>query len=111
MENINLPPTRLDVVAETLRRTQKVAEECGDQTVVVTYDLAIAKLALQIQATEAPQYDNIFICFGPFHIILAYFACLGHYLDGSGGAEILTETAVLAGGSLNGFLNGKHFNR
>jgi len=111
MQNISLPPTRLDVVAETLKQTQNVAEECGERTVVVHYDLAIAKVALQINASESPRYDNVLICFGHFHIILAYFACLGHYVDGSGGAEILTETDVLAGGSVNGFLNGKHYNR
>lgn len=31
MENISLPPTRLDVVVETMRRSQMVAEECGDK--------------------------------------------------------------------------------
>jgi hypothetical protein len=66
--------------------------------------LAIAKLALQIQATESPRNDNILICFGLFHIMLAYF---GHCLDGSGGTEIL----VLAGGYANGFLTGKYYNR
>ena len=111
MENINLPPTRLDVVAETLKQTQRVAMECNQPYIVVTYDLAIAKPALQIQATESPLYDNIFICFGAFHVVMAYFGGLGYLLDGSGGPEILTETEVLAAGSLNGFLPGKHYNR
>lgn len=111
MENISLPPTQLDVVAETLRTSQKVAEECGEQYAIVTYDLAIAKPALQIQAQDAPTYDNIFICFGAFHIALAYFGCLGYFLDGSGGPNILTECEVLAPGSLRGFLLGKHYNR
>ena len=56
-------------------------------------------------------YDNVFICFGPFHILLAYFGGLGYILDGSGGPELLTETGVLAAGSLNGFLKGKHYTR
>ena len=47
MENIELPPTRLDVVQETLRRSQKLASECGDRYTIVHYDLAIAKPALQ----------------------------------------------------------------
>ena len=46
--------------------------ECNYKTVIVHYDLAIAKLALQIQASESPQFDNLFICFGPFHILLAF---------------------------------------
>ena len=111
MENLNLPPTRLDVVAETLKQSQQVAKECGDEYVVVHYDLAVAKPAMQIQSAESPVCDNVFICFGPFHILLAYFGGLGYILDGSGGPELLTETGVLAAGSLNGFLKGKHYNR
>ena len=39
-----------------------------------------------------------------------HFGALGHILDGSGGLEILTEVGVLAPGSLNGMLLGKHYN-
>ena len=78
---------------------------------IVHYDLAIAKPAKQIQQSEAPLYDNIFVCFSPFHILLAYFGSLGYIIDESGGPHILTDTEVLAAGSMNGFLSGKHFNR
>ncbi|RUM44802.1 MAG: hypothetical protein DSY80_04010, partial [Desulfocapsa sp.] len=111
MDNISLPPSRLDVVAETLRISQREASECDEPYAIVHYDLAVAKPALQIQAAEAPMFDNVFICFGPFHIELAYFGVLGYFIDGSGGPQLLTETEVLAPGSLNGFLLGKHYNR
>ena len=62
-------------------------------------------------AETGPTYNNVFICFGPFHIELTYFDALGHFLDCSGGPEILTETGVIAPGSLNGFIRGKHFIR
>ena len=84
MENNPHQPKQLDVVAETLRKSQAVAEECGEQYAVVTYDLAIAKPALQIQCQESPMYDNVFICFGALHIALAYFGCLGYFIEGSG---------------------------
>ena len=111
MENLSLPSTQLDVVAETLKVSQRVAEECQKAFMIVHYDLAIAKPAKQIQQSESPLYDNIFVCFGPFHIQLAYFGSLGYIIDESGGPHILTDTEVLAAGSLNGFISGKHFNR
>lgn len=43
--------------------------------------------------------------------MLAYFAALGYILDESGGPQILADTEVLASGSLNGFIPGRHFNR
>ncbi len=96
MKNICLPPTRLDVVAETLKVSQKVAEECGQPYVIITYDLVVAKPALKIQEEEAPQYDNVFICFGAFHIILVYLSGIGFVLAESGGPEVRIETGVLS---------------
>ena len=49
MKLIPLPPTRTDVVKETLIRSIKVSEECRSRHTIVTYDLAIAKVAKQIK--------------------------------------------------------------
>ena len=111
MNSINLPPTRLDVVAETLKISQQVAMESEEPFVVVHYDLAVAKPAMQIQQEERPQFNNVLICFRAFHIEMAYFGALGHFLDGSGGSTIMADADVLAPGSLNGFILGKHYNR
>ena len=46
MDNLSLPPTRLDVVAETMKISQNVAAECGQQFAIVHYDVAVAKPAL-----------------------------------------------------------------
>ena len=96
---------------DILKRSQEVAKECDERYLVVHYDLAVAKPALQIQCMESPRFDNLFIAFGPFHICLAYFGALGHFIGSSGGPEILTECEILASGSLTGFLSGKHYNR
>ena len=61
------------MVEETLKRLQKVAAECNKYNTSVTYDLAIAKVAMQLQAEEKPTYDNVFIHLGPFHITCAFF--------------------------------------
>ena len=66
---------------------------------------------MQIQQAESPRFDNVFICFGAFHIEMALFGALGFFLDGSGGPTVLIDADVLGVGSLNGFLLGKHYNR
>ena len=75
------------------------------------YDLAIGKIATQLQAEEKPTYDNVFIHLGPFHITCAFFSMLGKYLAESGGPHILNETHVIEKGSLKSFLSGKSYNR
>ena len=111
LEQINQSPTSTTVVIETLRRALKIATECKLNSISVTFDLAIAKIAYQIQATESPALDAVFINLGAFHIELAYFNAIGKYIAESGGPFILTGSEVLASGSLNGFIKGKHYNR
>ena len=43
MQNIRLPPTREDVVKETLKRSQEVAKKCGHKYAIATSDLAVPK--------------------------------------------------------------------
>lgn len=48
---INEAPTDNSVVLETMRRALRIANECGEQYAQVTYDLGIARIALQWQDT------------------------------------------------------------
>ena len=43
LKEMNESPTSISVVAETLKRSQKVAEECNKNSILVTYDLALLK--------------------------------------------------------------------
>lgn len=108
---INESPTSLAVVQETLNIAKEVAKNCNQQQIIATYDLAIAKLAMQIQHTKKPEFDDIFINLGAFHTQMAFFKAIGKYIDSSGLIEILVEAGALAGGSMNSFLDSKHFNR
>lgn len=90
---------------------QACAEECGQEYIVVFYDIAIAKMSLQIQLTEKPKFDKLFANLGEFHIEMTVFKALGKNIYSSGITEILVQSEVLAEGSMNGFLDGKHFNR
>ena len=70
---------------------------------LVAYDLQVAKVAKQIQSSLAPAYHNVFIMFGGFHIMLSYLSFLGRIIEGSGVPYLMTESGILAEGSLNGF--------
>ena len=66
-------PTSTSAVAETMRRSLRVASEGQKENISVTYDLAIAKLAMHIQAEEKPTFSKIFISLGSFHLGIAFF--------------------------------------
>ena len=73
--------------------------------------MAIAKIAKIIQCEETSQFDNVFIMFGSFHIKMPFFSSLGKIIEGSRGPCILSESSVVAVGSMSKFLRGKVCNR
>ena len=116
---INMSPTSYSVIHETMMYAKNIAEECGQSQIIATYDLAIAKMANQIKISKsldtnldtAEKFDNLFINLGAFHTEVAFFKALGKVIDGSGIVDILVSSQVLAEGSVNTFLESKHFNR
>ena len=107
LPQINQSPTNHSVVAETMRRSQKIAQEANKNSIAVTYDLAIAKIAMQIQKEESPLYDNIFVALGSFHVEMAYFKALGKIISESGGPYLLQECDL----STKSFLSGLSYNK
>lgn len=111
LTTINASPTNKAVVLETMKQSKAVANECGEDYMEVTYDLAIAKIALQIQSTDKGEFDNLFIHLGSFHIMQAYFKAIGKFIDNCGLSTIMVNAEMLANGSVSSFIAGKHYNR
>eukprot|EP00794_Sanderia_malayensis_P003984 gene3984-4534_t len=82
-------------------RYQAILTVCKQRYTVVRYDLAVAKVGRKIHSEESPFFDDMFIMFGSFHIELSFFSSLGKMIEGSGGPYVLTESGILAEGSLN----------
>ena len=110
MQDIPFPPTRTDVVKETIVQSKRVSQECGSTFAIITYDLAIAKIAKKIQNEEPDEFKDVFIMFGAFHIEGSIFSAIGKLIEGSGGPYLLIESGVIASGSMNRFLKGKMYN-
>lgn len=72
LKSISDSPTSYSVVLETMKQSQRTAEELNEIYMQVTYDLAVAKMVSQIQCTYSPRFENLFINFGWFHVILVF---------------------------------------
>jgi hypothetical protein len=101
---LNVSPTSISTVVETLNMSKLIAEECEQKYISVTFDLAIANIALTIKSEERPEFDNLFVQLGSFHIELSFFKAIGKCNSDSGGPYILRESSALAElGSLDAF--------
>lgn len=70
---IKKSPTTPDVVYKISRQAQQVATECGQASIMVTYDLAMAIIAMRLRSTKKPTSDNIFVNCGKFYVQMAFF--------------------------------------
>ena len=91
-----MSPTSNTVVLQTMKVEQSIAKEILKPEISFTYDLALTKLAMQIQAEESPNFDNLFDFLGQFHSEMAFIA-------DSEGPGILITSETIAGGSSKGF--------
>ena len=91
-----MSPTSHAVIIETLKKSLRIAAECEKQCIVVAYDLAIAKMAYQIQLEEKPKFDSIFIALRAFHLEMVLFHTYGQFIAESGGPHKPNERLALA---------------
>ena len=88
-----------------------MAIETHQEYGVVTYDLAVALNAYSIQTLDAPRLDKLLIMLGNFHLELAFYGVIDTFINESGAEYLLTESGILAEGSLMSFIRGKYYNR
>ena len=107
MKNIQFLPTGDAVVMQTLKISQEVVKECGDAFALVSYDLAVAKIARQIQLEREPEFDDCFVMFGQFYTEGSSNSSLGKLIEGIGGSYVLSQAGIIAMGSMNKGLNNR----
>lgn len=137
---INASPTSDAVVLKTMNMSLEIANECNQEFIIVTYDLAIASKAYKIKTEKSDEFNRLFVNLGPFHIELSYFKvsifiyiiriaslafcvfiksifiilylkAIGKLIDSSGICEIMVNTGLMAAGSIKGIIGGTHYNR
>lgn len=108
---INDSPTNKSVVRHTMKQALQIKDEVKQPEIVFSFDLAIYKVARQIQSTDKPDSDKIFFNSGKFHLDMASYHADGILIDGCGLMDVLVECEIIASRSVNGLVKGKHYNR
>ena len=75
------------------------------------YDLAVSLKVYSIQTLDAPRFDELLIMLGNFNLELAFYGVIGTFINENGAEYLLTESGILAEGSLMSFIRGKYYNR
>ena len=80
LPQINQSPPSIAVVGETLKRAFAFANQSERDSIEVSYDLAIEKIAMQLQAEESQKFGKVFVAMGSFHTELTIFGAIGKHI-------------------------------
>ena len=111
LPTIHAPATELTTVFEILNQSELIRRELYLQTVVVVMDQALFAKAVEITWKHKERFGNILLRMGTFHTICNALSILGKRFGDGGLKDICIEAELVAEGSINGVLDGKHYNR
>ena len=108
---IEASPTEMSTVNTILKRSVQMADQLELDHIVLVFDQAIYAKAQQIRWKNDDFTQRLVIRLGEFHTCMSYLSILGKRFGDAGLQDILIESEVVAPGSINGVINGHHYNR
>lgn len=108
---IDASPTELSTVYTLLKKSVLMAMQLGLADTVVVLDQAIYAKALEVVWKQKEQFESVVLRMGSFHIACVFLAVIGKRFGESGLRDLLIESRIIGSGSVNGVLQGKHYNR
>ena len=96
---------------ETLNQSERIRKELLLEAIVVVMDQALFAKAAEITWKQKELFPNILLRMGTFHTICNALSILGKRFRDAGLKDICIEAGIVAEGSINGVLDGKHYNR
>lgn len=101
----------MKTVFEILKQSDLIREELQLDAVVVVLDQALYAKATEIAWKQKERFCGIILRMGTFHTICNALAIIGKRFQDGGLKDICIEAGLVAEGSINGVMDGKHYNR
>ena len=104
-------PTSYDTVFTMMKRSVAIADQLRIPSISNVVDMAIYIKAQDIRWADSDLHNRTVIRLGVFHICMTFLAVIGKRFGDAGLFDILVESEVVAIGSANAVLQGRHYNR
>lgn len=105
------PPTKADVVFNSMKTFEALVTSIGKEYSVLTADMAIFLIAKLIQMQPENYFPKMVLRIGTFHLQKNWLHCLGQYLEGCGIEDILHKADIYEKTTVKAIFGGKHYNR
>lgn len=107
---IDASPTELSTVYTLLKKSVTMANRLGLDDTMVVLDQAIYAKALEVIWKQRQEFNSVVLMMGDFHVACVFLAVIGKRFGDAGIRDLLIEARIIGNGSLNGVLEGKHYN-
>ena len=104
-------PTSYDTVFTMMKRSVAIADQLRISSVTIVVDMAIYIKAQDIRWADSDLRNRTVIRLREFHTCMTFLAVIGKRFGDAGLFDILVESEVVAIGSSNAVLQGRHYNR
>ena len=104
-------PTEMNTVVTIMSRSVHIANVIRVHSVVIVLDQAIYSKVQEIRWSSDEFKDRLVVRLGEFHTCMHFLGVIGKRFGSAGLFDILVESGVVAHGSVNAVLDGKHYNR
>ncbi len=94
-----------------LKRSQYFAKKLNIPEVDIVFDQATYAKACEIKWSNPQEFKNVLFRMGPFHAIPVLISVIFKRYGDAGLTDIITESELVAKGSLTGVTTGHHYNR
>ena len=104
------PPTKTILFDVMSKLTSSIKEKSMPFAVIVG-DHPVYAVILELKGENPLLFQHIIPFMGPFHIHMSYMSTIYKRFKGSGLSDVLVAAGVIAGGSVDQALKGKHYKR
>lgn len=111
LDTVDSPATDLKTAYEVLCRGCEIKERLKLKAVACVFDQAFYAKAMEVYWKQKAQFQGIVIMMGGFHLLMTLLAIIGSRFGDAGLRDIAIQSEVIAEGSIDSVLNGKHYNR
>ena len=108
---ISFPITEYSTIIEMFHQSRQLAKQSNMSYTHNTLDVGAAIKAFHVVWNNPDAWSDIIIHLGDFHAIMAFFAVIGRFVEGSGFEDVLFQAGLCSSGSITGVMSGKHYNR
>ena len=95
---------------EAMTRSCAIAKALNLEHEIITLDQAVYCKAQEIRWKHPSKFQNV-LRMGAFHIAATFLAALGKRFGDAGLQDLFVESGVVAVGSVQAVLSGRHYNR